>query len=127
MRSWLNGGCRGLTLINPTLARVSDELGAVVAADVGRCWVEAASRLQHGHHVLGLATPPHSDRHAETAVYVDHIEEPLPPPIGAGVELEVHGPHLLQVPSLVSPHRVVGGTSPLLLSRSWELQLLFPP
>ncbi len=106
---------------------MGDELRPVVAADVRRCQVEAGQRLQHGHHVLGLATPTHSDRQAEAAVLVDHVEEFEPPAIDGGVELEVHGPDLVREFGLVTPHRAIVRTSPLLLARSRPLQTLLAP
>jgi hypothetical protein len=106
---------------------MGNELGAVIAADERRSWVEAGELLQHSHHVLGLADSPHADRQAQTAVLVDHVQEFQPPAIGGGVELEVHRPHLVRVCGLVTPHGAVGGTSPLLLSGSGPLQALLPP
>jgi hypothetical protein len=37
-------------------------------------------------------------------VLVDHVEELEPPTIGSGVELEIHGPHLVGMLGLVTPH-----------------------
>jgi hypothetical protein len=48
-------------------------------------------------------------------VLVDHVHELEPPPIGGGVEMEIHGPHLVRVLDLVTPHRTVGGPCQLLL------------
>ena len=58
---------------------------------------------------------------------VDHVQELQPTPIGGGVELEVHRPDLMRVFGLVAPHRAIGGTGPLLLSRSGPLQAFLPP
>jgi hypothetical protein len=60
-----------------------------------RCGVEAGELLQHGHHVLGFAASAHPDGQAEAAVLVDHVQELDSAAISGGVELEVHGPHLV--------------------------------
>ncbi len=83
---------------------MGNELWAVVAAVERRCRVERGELLQHGHHVLGLATPSHPDGQAEAAVLVAHVQELEPPPVGSGVELEVHGPDLMGVFGLVASH-----------------------
>jgi len=120
-RSWLHVGRAVAAVLAPALEGVGNELRPVVAADIGRCRFEAGEFLQHRHHVFGPAAPPYPDGQAESAVLVDHIQELEPPPIGVGVELKVHRPHLLRVLSLVSPHRAVGGPCPLLLARSGRL------
>ena len=94
---------------------MSDEFGAVVAADERRRRVEAGELLQHRHQALGFTAPPHPNGQAEAAVLVDHVHELEPPPIGGGVEMEIHGPHLVRVLDLVTPHRTVGGPCQLLL------------
>ncbi len=58
---------------------------------------------------------------------VDHVEKLEPAAIGGGVELEVHGPDLVRVLGLPTPHRAVGRTSPLLLAGSRTLQNLLAP
>ena len=76
---------------------MGDQLRTVVAADERWCGVEAGELLQHCHHVLRLAAPPHPDGQAEAAVLLDHVEELEPAAVSGGVELEVHGPDLMRV------------------------------
>jgi hypothetical protein len=52
----------------------------------------------------GVTSPAHPDGQVEAAVLVDHVEELQPPPIGGGIELEVHGPDLVRVLGLVTPN-----------------------
>ncbi len=106
---------------------MGNELRPVVAADERRRRIEAGQVLQHCHHVFGLAAPAHPNGQAEAAVLVDHVEKLEPAAIGGGVELEVHGPDLVRVFGLVTPHRAVGRTSPLLLPGSRPLQTLLAP
>lgn len=120
--SWLDVGRNVDAALAPTLERVGDELRPVVTADIGRCRVEAGELLKHRHHVLDLAAPAHPDGQAQAAGLVDHVEELQSPPIGGGVELEVHGPHLVRMLSLVSPHQAVRGAGPFLLARSGPLE-----
>jgi hypothetical protein len=56
---------------------------------VERCAVVAADERQ---------------RQAEAAVLVDHIQELESAAISCGVELEVHGPHLVGMLGTVTPH-----------------------
>ena len=106
---------------------MGDEFGPVVAADERWGWVEAGELLQHRHDVFGLAAPAHPDGQAETAVLVDHVEELEPPAIGRGVELEVHRPDLVRVLSLVTSHRAVSRSCPLLLAGGGPLEALLAP
>jgi len=69
----------------------------------------------------------HPDRQAEAAVLVDHVEELEPAAISGGVELEVHGPHLVGMLGPATPHRAVRRPCPLALPRSGPLQTLLPP
>jgi hypothetical protein len=55
-------------------------------------------------------------------VLVEHIEELEPLPIGRGVELEVHGPDLVKVLGLVTPHRAISQACPLLLAGGGPLR-----
>ena len=71
--AWLDvSGC-GAAVLAPAPQGVGNELRAVIAADERRSWVEAGELLQHHNHVLGLATPSHVDRQAQTAVLIDHV------------------------------------------------------
>jgi hypothetical protein len=63
--------------------------GRLAAVDGRRCWVKAGQRVQHRHHVLGLAAPAHPDGQTEAAVFIDHVEELERPPISAGFGLKV--------------------------------------
>jgi len=54
---------------------MGNELGTVVVAVERRCLVEHGELLQHGHHVLGLASPAHPDGQAQATVFVDHDQE----------------------------------------------------
>lgn len=90
---------------------------------MGRGWRDHP----HGHPILGLATPSHTDLQAETTVLVDRVLKFQPPAIGGGVEQEVHGLDLMRVFGLMAPHGAVGGTSPLLLSGSGPLEAHLPP
>ena len=83
---------------------MGDELRAVAAADKRWCGVEARELLQHCHHVFGLAAPADTDRQAQAAVLVDHVEELEPAAVSGGVELEIHGPDLMGVFGLVTTH-----------------------
>lgn len=125
--SWLDVGGGGAAGLAPALEGVGEELGAVVGPDVSRRRIEAHEFLQYGHHVLGLAAPAHPDIQTEAAVLVDHVHELQPTPIGGGVKLEFHRPDLMRVFGLVAPHRTIGATGPLLLSRNGPLQSLLPP
>jgi hypothetical protein len=60
-------------------------------------------------------------------VLVDHAEELESAVIGGGIELEIHGPHLVAMLGSVTPHRAVGGPSPFSLPESWPLQTFHPP
>jgi len=91
---------------------VGDEFRTVVTADVRRGRVEAVELFQHGHYVLDFAAPTDTDRQAEPAVLVDHVQELQSPPIGGGIELKVQGGHLMRVLGLVTPRRAVGGATP---------------
>jgi len=125
--SWLDvsgGGAAGLA---PTPEGMGNELRTVVAADERWRWVEAGEPLQYRHHILGLATPTNPDGQAETAVLIDHVQEFESATVGRGVELEVHGPHLVRMLGVMTPHGAVGGPSPLLLFGRGPLQALFPP
>jgi len=123
----LDVGRGGAAALAPAPERVSNELGAVVAADERRRRVEAGELLQHRHHVLGLAAPAHPDGQAQAAVLVDHVQELEPAAVSGGVELEVHRPDLMRVFGLVTAHRAVGGPCPLLLSWDGPLEALLPP
>ena len=90
----------------------------------GRGWSGPPARPQRP--LLCSAVPP-PDRQAEAAVLVDHVQELEPPPVSGGVELKVHGPHLVWVFGLVAPHRAVGGPGPLALPGDGPLQTLLPP
>jgi len=126
-RSWFDVGRVGAAVLAPALEGVGNELRPVVAADVGWSRVDAGQRLQHHHYVLGLVSPADSDRQAEPAVLADHVEELEPPPIGGGVELEVHGPHLVRMLGPVTAHRAIGGPCPLSIPGSRPLQAFLPP
>lgn len=78
---------------------------------------------------LGKAVLPvtDSDGQAEPALLVDHVQELEPPSIGGGVELEVHGPHLLRVLSLVTPNCAVTGPGLFLLARDSTLEPFIAP
>lgn len=67
---------------------MSNELRPVVTADEGRSWLEPDELLQHRHHIYGLATPSQTDRLAQAAVLVDHVQELEPPSISGGIELD---------------------------------------
>jgi hypothetical protein len=89
--------------------------GRLAAVDGRRCWVKAGQRIQHRHHVLGLAAPAHPDGQTEAAMFIDHVEELERPPISAGFGLKVHGPGLVREFGLVAPYRAIGRTSPLVV------------
>jgi len=76
-------------LFSLALEGLSDEFRPVVRADERRRRIDADQLFQHGHDVLGLASPADPDGQAEPAVLSDHVEELEPPAIGVGVELEV--------------------------------------
>jgi len=118
------GGGAGFT---PVPQGLGDELRPVVRPDECRCRVEAGELLQHRHHVLGLAAPAHPDRQAEAAVLVDHVQELEPAAVGGGIELEIHGPHLMGMLSTVTPHQAVRRPCPLALPGSGPLQAFLPP
>ena len=71
--AWLDVGSGGAAAFAPTPQSVGDELGAVVAADECRSWIEAGEFLQHCHHILDFATPSHTDYQAQTSVFIDHV------------------------------------------------------
>jgi hypothetical protein len=54
-------------------------------------------------------------------VLVDHVQELEPPPIGGGIELEIHGPPLVRVFGLMTPHRAVRCRSSFRQSRCTRL------
>ena len=58
---------------------------------------------------------------------VDHVQELESAAIGGGVELEVHGPHLVGMLGPVTPHRTICGPCPLSLPGSGPLQAFLPP
>ena len=58
---------------------------------------------------------------------VDHVQELESAAIGGGVELEVHGPHLVGMLGPVTPHRAVRRPCPLSLPGSRPLQAFLPP
>jgi hypothetical protein len=60
-------------------------------------------------------------------VLVDHVQELEPAAVGRGIELEIHGPHLMGMLSPVTPHRAVGWPCPLSLPGSGPLEPLLPP
>jgi len=105
--SWSDLVRGGAAVFAPALEGVSDEFGPVVATEERCGLVEAGELFQHRHDVFGLAASAHPDGLAATAVLVDHVEEPEPPAIGRGDELEVHRPDLVPVLSLVMSHRAV--------------------
>jgi len=105
---------------------VGDEFRAAVIADVLRAWAEAGELLQHGHCVLGFTAPTDTDRQAEPTVLFYHFEELYSPRIDGGVELEVHGPHLVRVLGLVTPLLAISGPGTFLLARSRALEFLLP-
>ena len=51
-----------------------------------------------------LSDRMNADRQAETAVLVDHVQELEPAAVGRGIELEIHGPHLVGMVSPVTSH-----------------------
>jgi hypothetical protein len=125
--AWLDVRGGRTAALAPAPQGMGNELGAVIAADECRCWVEAGELLQHRHHVFGFAASSDADRQAQTAVLIDHVQELQPPTIGGGIELEVHGPDLMRVHGLVTPHGAVGWTSPLLISRCRALEPFLAP
>ena len=58
---------------------------------------------------------------------VDHVQELEPAAVGRGVELEVHGPHLVGMLSPVTSNRSVCGACPLSLPGSRPLQAFLAP
>jgi len=90
-------------------------------------WVGAGGLFQHRNDVYELATPANPNGQAETAVFVDHVEELEPPALSRGVELEVHHPDLVHVLSLVTSHRAVRRACPHLHERGEPLRDLLAP
>jgi hypothetical protein len=80
-----------------------------------------------GHQVLGLSASAHPDGHTETTVLIDHGQEFESATVRRGVELEIHGPDLVGILSLMAPHRADRWPGPLALPGSKALQALLPP
>ncbi len=95
--SWLDVGGRGAAVFAPTPQSMGDELRTVVAANERWCWIEAGELLQHRHHILGLAAPPHPDGQAEAAVRVDHVQELEPAAVSGGDVTPFIGPGAMRV------------------------------
>ncbi len=106
---------------------MGNELRSVIAADVGRRRVKADELLPHGHHVLGFAAPSDPDGEAEAAVLIDHFQDFETTAISSGVELEIHGSHLMRVLGLMATHSAVCRPGPLLLAGSGALEPFSPP
>ena len=58
---------------------------------------------------------------------VDHVQELESAAVGRGIELEIHGPHLVGMLGPVTPHRTIGRPCPLSLPGSGALQAFLPP
>ena len=83
---------------------MSDEFRPIVRPDDRRRRIDADQLFQHGHYVLGLAAPADSDGQTETAVLINHVQEFESAAVGRGIELEIHGPHLVRMLSPVTSH-----------------------
>lgn len=68
-----------------------------------------------------------ADRQRQMAVFVVHVEELQPPAIGGGVELEVHGPHLMGTFGFMTQAEYLTGRRPLLCSRGKALGHFLAP
>jgi hypothetical protein len=90
--------------------------GPVVAADERWSWVEACELVRLRQDFFGVASPAYPDGQAESSVLVDHVEELQAAAISGGIELEVHGPDLVWVLTLVPSHRDVSRACPLMLA-----------
>jgi len=60
-------------------------------------------------------------------VLVEHVQELESGNVSRGIELEIHGPHLVGILSPVSPHRDVGGSGKLSLPGSGTLWSFLAP
>jgi hypothetical protein len=80
------------------------KLRTVVATDERLNRVGAGELLQDRHHILGLAASAHRNGQAEATILVDHVQELESAAVGRGIELEIHGPHLVGMVSPVTPH-----------------------
>ena len=58
---------------------------------------------------------------------IDHVQELESAAVGGGVELEIHGPHLVGMLSPVTSHRTICRPCPLSLPGSGPLQAFLPP
>jgi len=60
-------------------------------------------------------------------VLIDHVQEFESATVSRGIELEIHGPHLVGMLSSVTPHRAVGRPGLLALPGDGPLQALLSP
>lgn len=125
--AWFNvSGCDA-DVFEPAPQNISKELLGVIAPEERWRWVEASERFQHRNHILSLETSAHTDRKAQTAVLVDHIQKFQPRAFGTRVELEDHRPHLMRVFDLVTPNGAVDGPGSLLPASREPLETHLPP
>ncbi len=60
-------------------------------------------------------------------MFVDHVRELESASVSRGIELKIHGPHLVGMLSAVASHRSVSGACPLPLPGRGRLQAFLPP
>ena len=90
--------CRCRTIAcTPLLQGMGNELRAIVHPQMCRCWVELEQILDRVNHLESPATSTYTDRQADAAVFIDHVQEFEHAPIHHLVELEVDRPDVVGV------------------------------
>ena len=94
---------------------------------LGSCGSSWLSCLQGRTTLESLRNKPRLIVRAEAAVLVDHVQKLESAAISSGIELAVHGPHVLEMLGPGTPHQAIGGPCPLSLPGSRPLQAFLPP
>ncbi len=103
------------------------ELRLIVHPQVYGRWIQLEQLLDRFDHIHSMAATAHPNRHADTAEFIDHVQELMRAAIHRQVELEVDRPPVVWV---FGPQELPGsicGSCTLPLARQGPLQSLLPP
>jgi len=81
----------------PLLQGMSHEVRAIVHVEMGRCWIHLEQILDCVDHIYIMTTATHPNRQADTAIYIDVVQEFEGAAIHCLAKLDLDRPEVVRI------------------------------